>query len=57
MIGPGEPNALNSGLGLAAYYIANSLADKTDLILIQPEDLENDHVNKEFIRHIKGIDV
>ena len=57
MIGPGEQNALNSGLGLAAYYIANSLADKTDLILIQPEDLENDHVNKEFIRHIKGIDV
>ena len=46
MIGPGEPNTLNSGLGVAAHYIANSLAEKTELIVIQPEDLNDIDIAK-----------
>lgn len=41
MIGPGEPNALNSGLGVAASHIAKSLAEKVEIIIIQPEDINN----------------
>jgi glycogen(starch) synthase len=56
MIGPGEPNALNSGLGVAAHHIANSLAEKAELIVIQPGELGNEHVSKGLIKQIKGID-
>lgn len=45
MIGPGEPNALNSGLGIAANKIAQYLATKTDLILIQPGGAGQDDQN------------
>ncbi|MFY0650992.1 MAG: glycosyltransferase family 4 protein [Cyclobacteriaceae bacterium] len=53
MIGPGEPNALNSGLGVAANYIANKLARKTNLTLIQPEN-EGSSSGK-FIHNLKKI--
>ena len=36
MIGPGEPNALNSGLGIAAQYIAEELGQQVSLTVIQP---------------------
>ncbi|MFT7034742.1 MAG: glycogen(starch) synthase [Cyclobacteriaceae bacterium] len=46
MIGPGEPNALNSGLGVAAQHIAKSLGEKAEIIIIQPEDINDIDIDK-----------
>lgn len=56
MIGPGEPNALNSGLGVAAHHIANSLAVKAEVIIIQSQDLEKKNAGKTPLKQTKGID-
>ncbi len=39
MIGPGEPNKSNSGLGVACNQIARELSKKVDLKLFSPESL------------------
>lgn len=48
MLGPGEPSVLNSGLGKAAYHIANTISANIDLTIVQPENLDefNDAVQK-----------
>jgi glycosyltransferase involved in cell wall biosynthesis len=40
MIGPGNPNASNSGLGIAASEIASYVKAHSDLTLLQPEDVK-----------------
>ena len=55
MIGPGEPNALNSGLGIAAEHIAKYLAQETELTVIQPEEIGQEDSKKDFIRKIKNL--
>ncbi|MGL1889298.1 MAG: glycosyltransferase family 4 protein [Reichenbachiella sp.] len=39
MLGPGEPNSLNSGLGKAAFEISQRLQSHCDLTIIQPDNL------------------
>jgi len=55
MIGPGEPNTLNSGLGIAAQHIAKYLAQETELTVIQPEQIGQEDSKSDFIRKIKNL--
>lgn len=57
MIGPGEPNALNSGLGIAASQIAKYLACKTELTLIQPYDMDQDCPESGVSIRVKNADL
>ncbi|MBL3655973.1 glycosyltransferase family 4 protein [Fulvivirga sediminis] len=44
MLGPGEPTALNSGLGIATHHIAKNLNSLVKLTIIQPGDsMEETH--------------
>ncbi|MBU2915115.1 MULTISPECIES: glycosyltransferase family 4 protein [Reichenbachiella] len=40
MLGPGEPSAKNSGLGIAAHEISQYLSHHSTLTIIQPDDME-----------------
>ncbi|WP_109831673.1 glycosyltransferase family 4 protein [Reichenbachiella versicolor] len=40
MLGPGEPSILNSGLGKAAFHLADSISKNVELTVVQPEKLE-----------------
>ena len=43
MLGPGQPNPANSGLGVAAYHIAQHLAPITHLKVLQPATYGNSY--------------
>ncbi|MEQ6122104.1 glycosyltransferase [Reichenbachiella sp. MALMAid0571] len=56
MIGPGEPNALNSGLGVAAHHIAKYLANETELTIIQPDEkIGQEHSKTDFSLKVKNL--
>lgn len=57
MIGPGEPNALNSGLGIAADQIAKYLATRTELTLIQPYNGDQDCPDSGVSIRVKNADL
>ncbi|UII25653.1 glycosyltransferase family 4 protein [Fulvivirga maritima] len=47
MLGPGEPTALNSGLGIATHHIAKNLNSLVRLTIIQPGDsIEETHYSE-----------
>ena len=51
MLGPGEPSILNSGLGKAAQFLADCIADDVKLTIVEPEkldDFKNTLVERDF---------
>lgn len=51
MLGPGTPNHLNSGLGVAAMHIADFLSKHVELILIEPQTGEEQLQGWDELKH------